>query len=331
MRIWIDLTNSPHVLFFRPLIDLMRREGAEVSVTARDFAQTVELCDRFGIEHARIGRHAGARATHKAMAMGSRSAALYLWARGRRFDRAIAHASTDSPLVARLLGIPQTTVFDYEFADVQHHLNCRLASRVVVPDRIPARRLRRFGAAGKIRRYPGLKEEYYLSDVEPDPAVLESLGINRDRVLTVVRTPPEVSLYHQFRAEPFRVICDRIASRPDEIVAVVLPRTREQRAEFEALGASNVIVPAHAVDTQSLIAFADLVIGGGGTMNREAVALGTPAITTFAGRLGAVDESLVAEGRLGRMGDPGAVRFEKKPREAQRMRRHPELLLGYLV
>src|SRR3954451_9749610 len=235
MRVWIDLTNSPHVLALRPVVEILRADGHEVEVTARDFAQTLELCDRFGIEHTEIGRHRGGRVAAKALGLVSRSAALRRWARGRpRFDLALGHGSNDVTVAARLLRIPVTTSFDYEWATVQHNINCRLAAAVVVPEAIPIERLDRYGARRKLHRYPGLKEEYYLSDFEPSEAVLEELGLRRDRPLGVVRTPPAVSLYHRFENPLFASVLERVAA--DDVEAVVLPRTPEQRAELQAAG-----------------------------------------------------------------------------------------------
>ena len=182
MRIWVDLTNSPHVLVMRPVIENLRARGHEVEVTARDFAQTLGLLERFGIEHTAIGRHRGGRLGAKARGLGERSLALTRWARGRRFDRALGHGSNDVTVAAALLRIPCRTTFDYEWATVQHNVNCRLAEAVVVPDAIPPERLYRYGARGKVRGYPGLKEEYYLADFEPDPAVLDDLARPRHGV-----------------------------------------------------------------------------------------------------------------------------------------------------
>jgi predicted glycosyltransferase len=328
VRIWADLTNSPHVLVLRPLIDAMRQDGHDVEVTARDFAQTLELCERFGIEHTAIGRHRGGARGGKAVGLVSRSLALARWARGRRFDVALGHGSNDVTVAAALLRIPSATAFDYEFAVAQHNVNCRLARAVVVPDAIPPERLYRYGAKGKLRRYPGLKEEYYLADFEPDEAVLAELGIDRDRALVVVRTPPDVSLYHRFENPLFARVLDRLAA--DGAQAVVLPRTPEQRAEVRAKGA--FVVPERAIDAQSLVAFADLVISAGGTMNREAVALGTPVYTTFEGRLGAVDERLLSEGRLRRLSDPAEISLERRGAHAGlRTRRDPRELVTLLL
>lgn len=329
MRIWIDLTNSPHVLVMRPLIEAMRADGHEVEVTARDFAQTLELCERFGIAHTPIGRHRGGRLASKGLGLVSRSGALVRWARGRRFDAAIGHGSNDVSIAAALLRIPSATAFDYEFAAQQHHLNCRLCRVVMVPEAIPPERLARYGAKPrKLRRYAGLKEEYYLADFEPDEAVLRALGIDRERPLVVVRTPPEVSLYHRFENPLFRRVLERLAE--SDAQAVVLPRTPEQREEVRSLGPFTV--PERAVDAQSLVAFADLVISAGGTMNREAVALGTPVYTTFEGRLGAVDEALLREGRLRRLADPGEIRLERRSEHGGlRVRRDPRELVTLLL
>jgi predicted glycosyltransferase len=324
MRVWVDLTNSPHVLVLRPVIRALERRGADVLVTARDFAQTLELCERHGIACEAIGRHRGGRLAAKGLGLLSRSAALARWARGRRIDLALGHGSNDVTVAAALLRIPSSTAFDYEWAKVQHTVNCRLARAVVVPEAIPPERLRPYGAtAAKLRRYPGLKEEYYLADFEPDDAVLRELRLDPARPIAVVRTPPAVSLYHRFENPLFAQVLDRLRGTQ----TVVLPRTPQQRAELDGF-----IVPEHAVDAQSLVAYADLVISAGGTMNREAVALGTPVWTTFEGRMGAVDEALIAAGRLRRLARADDVALEKRAAgRGERTRRDPELLTELLL
>jgi uncharacterized protein len=328
VRIWVDLTNSPHVLVMRPVIIELRERGHEVRVTARDFAQTLGLCERFGIEHAAIGRHRGGGLAAKGRGLAARSLALTRWARRRRFDLALGHGSNDVTVAAALLRIPSSTMFDYEWATVQHNVNCRLARTVVVPDAIPPARLDRYGARGKIRTYPGLKEEYYLADFEPDPGVLAELGLDRRQPIVVVRTPPEVSLYHRFQNDLFAQVLERLRGAQ----AVVLPRTPAQRVELTRAG--GLIVPERALDAQSLVAYADLVVSAGGTMGREAVALGTPAFTVFEGRLGAVDERLIAEGRLRRLANPEQLLLVKQldgdPR-AGRVRRDPARLADLLI
>jgi predicted glycosyltransferase len=338
MRVWIDLTNSPHVLVMRPLIALLLADGHEVRVTVRDFAQTIELCERMQIAHTVIGRHRGERLAAKAAGLASRSAALIRWARaqtraGGDFDIAIGHGSNDVSVAAACLRIPSTTMFDYEWATIQHNVNCRLASAVVVPDAIPPERLYRYGARRKLQRYEGLKEEYYLADLEPDPSVLSELGLDARKTIVVVRTPPEVSLYHRFANDLFADVLERLraAAGEDGLQAVVLPRVDSQREQLSRAG--GFVVPERAIDAQSLIAYADLVISAGGTMNREAVALGTPVYTTFEGRLGAVDERLIGEKRLRRLSRVDALDLRRRERSSAppRIRRDPRDLLEMLL
>jgi predicted glycosyltransferase len=198
---------------------------------------------------------------------------------------------------------------------------------VLVPETIPVERMRRIGAKErKLVRYPGLKEEYYLADFEPDPAVLDELGLDREKVLVVVRPPPETSEYHA-RNDLYEATIRRLAGA-EGVQAVVIPRTGAQGAAVLALEAANLIVPERAIDAQSLIAYADLVVSAGGTMNREAVALGTPVFTTFTGRMGGVDEALIAAGRLKVLDDPAALELRKRDSSPGVLhRRDPELLV----
>jgi uncharacterized protein len=259
------MTASAHVLVFRPLIRLLRAQGHEVEVTAREYAQTLELLELHGLEADVIGRHGGRSRLGKARSLASRLRALRAWARGRSFDVALAHGSHELTLTARRLGIPSATTFDYEFAWLQHQLGCRAATRVVVPEAIPAERLARYGATPpKLLQYPGLKEEYYLADFEPDPHVLDPWPLDPARVLVVLRPPPDVSLYHR-QSNPLFPQTLASVGRDDGVHAIVLPRTHEQRDYVRSLGYPTVIVPNHAVDAQSLIALADVVVSAGGT------------------------------------------------------------------
>jgi predicted glycosyltransferase len=332
VRIWIDITNSPHVPFFRPLIRLLREDGHEVEVTARAFAQTEQLLELHGIEATIVGRHGGRSRLGKTRAMAGRLRQLRRWARRRSFDAALAHGSYDLTLTARSLGVPSTTTFDYEFALAQHQFGTRAATRVVVPEAIPAERLTRYGLRPpKLARYAGLKEEYYLADFEPDPDVPSQLGVDPARILVVLRPPPDVALYHRSGNPIFPRTLERLGRRGD-VHAVVLPRAEEQRAYVRSLSLPSVIVPTHAVDAQSLIAASDLVISAGGTMNREAVALGVPVYTEFAGRLGGVDEQLIREGRLRTLTDPNAIDVGKRDiASASTVRREPRDLLAILL
>ncbi len=329
MRVWVDLTNSPHVVIFRPLIDRLRARGHEVTVTARDFAQTLGLLERYGIAHLTFGAHGGAGLAAKGRAMAGRTAALTRFARRERFDLAVAHGSTDQPPAARAAGTPQVSMFDYEHAAGMHHWNGRLATRVLVPDAIPEAALARYGMRPpRLVRYPGLKEEYYLADARLDAAgVRAELGLD-ERLVAVLRPPPEVTLYHRgHTGEVFAATLERLLAAP-EVQAVVLPRTAAQR---EALRGSAAIVPERPVDGPSLVAAADLVVSAGGTMNREAAVLGVPAYSPFAARLGAVDRRLIADGRLRRLERAEDVRLARRDPAAAPAFRDPEWLLDLIL
>jgi predicted glycosyltransferase len=332
VRVWVDISNSPQVPFFRPLLALLADRGHDVDVTTREYAQTVELLRLHDIDHEAVGpRHGGGGAAGKAAAMARRVRALRRYARGRSFDLALSHASHELPLVARSLGIPSSYAFDYEFATVQHGLGCRAATRVVVPDAIPQDRLDRLGARlSKVRRYPGLKEEYALRGFTPDRTVLDGLELDRERVLVTVRTPPEVSLYHRHGSPLFDDVLVRLGRDPAAQV-VVLPRTAEQREAVRRRDLPSVVVPKHAIDAQSLVALCDLVVSAGGSMNREAAALGVPVYTTFAGRIGAVDESLVRQGRLRVLGSVDELELAMRPATTATTTRDPALLLDLML
>jgi uncharacterized protein len=331
VRVWVDFTNTAHVLVLRPLVERLEAAGHEVELTARPLSHTLELLEAWGREYTPLGHYGGAGLVGKARAAAGRVPALLRWARGRRFGCALAHGSTDQPPVARALGFPATTMFDYEWASLQHHANCRLARRVLVPDAIPAERLARYGARRpKLVRYPGLKEEYYLADFEPDGDVLAALGVDRGGPLAVVRTAPSYALYLGGSENPLLPrLLGRLADQGDA-TTVVLARTPAQREAVRALGLPRTIVPDRAIDGRSLVALADLLVSAGGTMNREAAVLGTPVWSIFEGRLGAVDEKLAREGRLRFLTDPADLEIEQKPEGSwrERVRRDPGDLLA---
>jgi predicted glycosyltransferase len=209
---------------------------------------------------------------------------------------------------------------DYEHQPA-NHLAFRLASRVVVPSAFPEDALRRFGAGReKVRRYEGIKEDVYLADFEPDPRfaslLFERFGVDTTRdTLVVVRPPAGEALYHRFENELFDELLKRLLSRGG-VKVLLLARTDAQREELESrFRADNLVAPREALDGANLIAAADLVVSAGGTMNREAAALGVPAATVYAGRWAALDEQLVREGRLKRIAsreDLDALRVSRK-------------------
>jgi len=300
MRIWIDLANSPHVPFFHALIPEFTLRGHQIEITARDFAQTVELATKAGMMPHVIGGHGGGTVRGKAGNLVGRAAALRKWARNRGIDRALSHNSYAQIAAAAALGIKSVTLMDYEHQPA-NHLAFRLASRVIVPRSFPAAELRKYGASTKkVKRYDGLKEDVYLADFKPDLSfeqTLQKLGIASEDVLVVARPPAREALYHRFENELFDDLLTGLSARAD-VKVILLPRTEAQRADYESRKLPNMIIPREALDGANLIAAADLVISAGGTMNREAAVMGIPAASVYAGRWAAVDEQLVKDGRL---------------------------------
>jgi predicted glycosyltransferase len=330
VRIWFDMTASAHPVVFRPVIVRLQERGHEVHISARDYAQTLGLLKLHHLDHVTFGQHAGASRVRKMIALSRRTSRLHRWARGR-FDLAVAHGSNDLALAAAWARIPAVNMFDYEFAIQQHNIGCRLARRVITPDAIPPARLARFGVSGeKLLQYPGLKEEYYLSDFEPDPTILARLGADEERVIVIVRPPPDVSLYHRKSNPLFPAVLSHLGGRED-VHAIVLPRTQAQREHVQQLRLPSAIVTDGAVDAQSLIAAADLVVSAGGSMNREAVALGVPVYTTYGGRLGGVDEALIRSGRLRPLTDPRALELRKRTGRLDWPRRDPDVLVDMIL
>jgi predicted glycosyltransferase len=309
-RIWVDLTNSPHVLFFRPILRRFSDAGVEWTVTARDFAQTLGLLERFGIPHTVIGRHGGASLRGKSLGLVRRSGALTRFGRGRGFSQAVSHGSNDLAVAARLLRIHGTVLHDFEGAEGMHRINFRLADKVMLPDVIPFESLARLGLdRRRYRPYHGLKEQVTLADFEPDEGVADELGLDRSRPIAVLRPPATMSLYHRgLHNKLFDEVLEGLLG--GDVQVVLLPRTTDQGAALA--DRPGVTVPAAPVDGPSLIWIADAVISAGGTMNREAALLGVPTWTTFAGELGAVDRALVAEGRLRILERPEDVVITKR-------------------
>jgi predicted glycosyltransferase len=255
----------------------------------------------------------------------SRAWSLATWARKRQFDLAISHNSYSQILAARGLRIRGVTLMDYEYQPA-NHLAFRLTSRIIVPATFPAKRLRRYGASvGKVRRYHGTKEDVYLADFQPDAAFareLWELGVRPDNVMVLMRPPAHEALYHRFQNKLFDEALAMLLAR-NNVQVVLLPRNEQQRATYSARAGDRLIVPPKALDGANLIAASDLVISAGGTINREAAALGVPVASVYAGQWAAVDEELVKEGRLQRIASsedlrqlPVKRKSSTKPRRA---------------
>ena len=316
--VWIDLANSPHVLFFAPVITELHRRGVDTVVSARDFAQTVELARLMGIDAEVVGEHGGAGLAGKASNLAGRVRSLRAFAKRRSPSVAVSHNSYAQAVAGRTLGVPVVTAMDYEFQPA-NHLAFRCAALVVVPDVFPLDLLARQGAALKRTwRYPGLKEEIALAGFEPDAGYLPGAGIDDSKPVAVVRPPADMALYHRFENPLFARLLERLEQlRRDERASIVLlARTPAQAASLESEGFGGLLWKNKPLDGRQLIAGADVVISAGGSMNREAAVLGTPAYSIYAGKLAAIDRALVAEGKMALLrseGDVAALAVAKKP------------------
>jgi predicted glycosyltransferase len=301
VRIWIDLSNSPHPLLFAPIARRLEELGHEVGITARDNAQTVELTLERWPDATIIGGESPKSRHMKTQIMAQRVTCLRRWARSFRADVALSHNSYAQILAARTLGLRVVTAMDYE-GQPANHLAFRLAHVILMPEALRHTQVRSQGATvQRTHFYPGFKEQIYLGDFEPDPRLCDSLGVSHlDVPLVVARTPPSRASYHQFGNQLFdRTI--RTLGEDTNARVVVLVRHEEQRDAIRALNLGNIVVPEHAIDSLSLIHQADLVIGAGGTMTREAALMGIPTYSLFAGRQPAVDRQLEARGYLRRL------------------------------
>jgi len=311
MRIWIDLANSPHVPFFRSLTNEFTQRNHEVVVTARAFAETVELAEAAGFSPDVIGGHGGGKLSGKAGNLIQRGLALARWAHGKNLDLAVSHNSYSQVLAARALSLRTVTLMDYEHQPA-NHLAFRLASRVIVPRAFPEAALARFGAhAERVKRYAGIKEDVYLADFQTDPEFekqLSKLGINSQDILVTIRPPASEALYHRFENELFDQLLDRLLAMPS-VKVVLLPRNDSQRQVYSLRSSFNLILPPRPIDGANLIAHSDLVVSAGGTMNREAAALGIPAASIYLGEWAAIDDELVNEGRLRKISTLEAVQI----------------------
>ena len=302
MKVWIDLANSPHPLLFEPVASLLAKRGDEIALTARDNAQTVELARAAWPDVEVVGGTSPASRAGKAAALARRVGSLRRFAARERPDVALSHNSYAQVVAARTLGIPAVTTMDYEHQPA-NHVAFRLASLVLLPEALRGSEVASQGASTeKTRYYDGLKEELYLGEFTPDPAVLERIGVERadGLALVVARTAPSRATYHRFENTLFTDVLELLEAE-DDVRCVVLPRQPDERERLAAIGGGRLVVPEGAVDSRSLLATADLVIGAGGTMTREAALLGVPTLTVFAGRPPAVDRWLEAQGLLHRL------------------------------
>lgn len=323
--VWIDLENSPHVPFFRPIIEQIESSGHSVLLTARDCFQVCGLADMFSMRYKRIGRHYGKHMVAKAAGLGIRVAQMLPTVLHARPDLAISHGSRSMFVLASLLRIPTLTIFDYEHS---RWVKVLRPTWVMAPEVIPEQSVCKLGIEkDRILRYPGIKEDVYVPFFEPDPAIKARLGIDSNDLVVTLRPPATEAHYHNPESEDLlKETLEYAASQPN-VKLIILPRTHHQGEELrqawpEMFNSRKFTIPDQVVDGLDLIWYSDLVISGGGTMNREAAALGVPVYSIFRGKIGAVDRYLSQTGRLCLLEKPDDIRrklrFVRRQKRSQR-------------
>lgn len=295
-KVWIDLDNTPHVPFFAPIIEELELRGFSTVLTARSAFQVCDLADLFHLRYTRIGHHYGKHKALKAVGLGVRGLQLLPFALRERPDLALSHGSRPQLVVARALGIPSVLILDYEFARALF-----APTWTMVPEMIPDSAVR--FPKERLLRYPGIKEDVYAPRFRPDPRIRTELGLDDNHVVVTVRPPADEAHYHNRESEKlFTAVMDLLAAH-SEAKIILLPRNGRQagwlrRTWSELFSDGKCVIPGRAHDGLNLIWYSDLVVSGGGTMNREAAALGVPVYSIFRGQIGAVDRYLAARGRL---------------------------------
>jgi predicted glycosyltransferase len=297
-KIWIDLDNTPHVPFFEPIIEKLKERGFEVALSARDAFQVCELADQKGLRYVKVGRHYGKNKVVKLLGLFYRALQLLPFALREKPDLALSHGARSQIIICNLLRIPTVLMADYEFAQ---YLPLMRPTWEMVPEVIPNAAL--CCAPERIRKYPGIKEDVYVGRMQRDPNLLNALGVSPDEMLITVRPPATEAHYHNPESEDLFVQFMQRACSQTGVRIVLLPRNNRQgevirRNWPQWFGGSRTIIPPTAVDGLNLLWYSDLVVSGGGTMNREAAALGVPVYSIFRGKIGAIDLHLQKQGRL---------------------------------
>lgn len=296
--VWIDIDNSPHVPFFLPIIKELQNSGVEFLITARDAYQVRDLIRHFNMPCRVIGRHYGKNKVLKVWGNVVRAAKLWPVALGKRPDLAVSHGSRAQVIVCKSLGIPSLVMHDYEYSVKTGFLE---SDWIMMPDIIPNGAMTR--KTDRVLKYPGLKEDVYVPQFNPDPSILEQLGLDPKDPIVTLRPPATEAHYHRPESDLLFDETVRYLAEHRNVRVVLLPRGARQNEELqkslpELLASGQFVIPKQAVNGLNLIWFSDLVISGGGTMNREAAALGAPVYSIFRGKVGAVDKYLAEHGRL---------------------------------
>ena len=322
-RIWIDIDNSPHVPFFVPIIEELQNRGWDVLLTARDAYQVRELLELHHLSCEVVGRHYGKNGAAKVLGTCIRAAQLLPAIKGQKIALAVSHGSRAQMACGFALGIPTLLILDYEYIAMMGFIH---PDWIMVPEMIPDSQ--ELKPKRRLLRYPGLKEDVYAPRLRPDPCVRSRLGIDNSEIVVTVRPPASEAHYHNPEADDLLKAALEFLTESPEVRVILLPRNENQgkllRQAWEKwIANGKIVIPEHAVDGMSLIWFSDLVISGGGTMNREAAALGVPVYSIFRGKIGAVDRRLQREARLTLIESTDDIRkkiiLERRPKGAENL------------
>ena len=297
MRIWFDADNGPHVLVMKPLVEELTRRGHTVKFTARDRANTCELLDMYGFDYTKVGGAYGKSTIKKVIGTLKRAVQLRKAMKNWKANVSFGHGSRSLPIASKLLKIPSITMYDYEW--VSPSIFNKFCKKILIPDAITKDRAIEAGIdLSKVEFYPGFKENLYLNNIQPEPKITEELNLKTDKIKVLLRPPATTAHYHNPEAEEIlNELLKKLLNNP-EVQLIWIPRTEDQNELVKGNHKAQVIIPTKVYPGPQLILAMDMIIGGGGTMTREAAILGIPSVSFFRGKRGAVDDKLEALKRL---------------------------------
>ncbi len=314
MNVWIDMDNSPHVPLLLPFIKSLEVKGYTIFITARDYAQTIELLTNEGAEFKKIGKHGGGNKFFKIIELISRSIRLMFYARKKKMTFAISHGSRAQALACKILKIPCYIGMDYEHTESRIFSAC--AAKIWIPELLYPRSLPFIGInSNKVITYKGIKEQFYLQNFIPDKCFYEKIGIPADKVLVVLRPPALTANYHNKKSEEFLDLILKRLAATHNVYTICTPRTIDQRARLKKYESISFRVIDYAMDGKNLVYYADAMISGGGTMNREAAFFGARVYSIFSGKKPMLDLELQNLGLLSFINseeDCNTIQFQKK-------------------
>jgi predicted glycosyltransferase len=287
MRIWIDLTNSPHINFFKPFVKKWKDEGHEVTITARNLANTIELINQNGWEYYEIGGHAGKNKVRKLLYFPKRVISLYIFLKRNKPEIGISHSSFYSPIVCKLLNIPSIYLNDNEHAK-GNYLAFKFATLNMLPEFLAAKAKQlKWLEKYNIEFYTGIKEGIYLSQIE---CILEKKIHDKVKTKIFIRLEPWSAEYYRGNSDFMDLIVQKLNMKYE---VVILPRSGEQTEHFKKNKFKGVQVSLKPMKLEDILKECIVFIGAGGSMTRELAFLGVPTLSVYQGDLLSVDKHLI--------------------------------------